>query len=91
MQNLPVTVLGGRVPSVGVGGFTSGGGISYLQNLHGLASDSVVDATVVLADGTIKSASSDPNLLYAVRGAGFTIGGELYFKFPLTFLIYPPS
>jgi hypothetical protein len=75
----PFTVLGGRVPFVGVGGFTLGGGISYLQNLHGLASDSIVDATVVLADGSVKQAASDPNLFYAVKGAGFTIGGEISF------------
>ncbi|KAF9077187.1 hypothetical protein BDP27DRAFT_1413630 [Rhodocollybia butyracea] len=34
----------------------------------------IVDAEVVLADGSIVWASENPDLLYAVRGAGFTIG-----------------
>lgn len=80
MANLPVTVLGGRVGFVGVGGFTLGGGMSYLQNQYGLASDSIVDAQVVTAEGCIKWASKDADLMFAIRGAGYTIGGELPFS-----------
>ncbi|KAF8993095.1 hypothetical protein BDQ17DRAFT_1368771 [Cyathus striatus] len=47
--------------------FTLGGGISYLMNRHGLASDSIVDAQVVLADGSIKWAKDDPELMFALR------------------------
>jgi len=45
----------------GVGGFTLGGGLSYLTNLHGLAADSLVDAQVVLADGSIVWATAVPS------------------------------
>lgn len=78
MADLDVTVLGGRLPLIGVGGFTAGGGISYLLNHHGIATDSIVDAEVVLANGSTVWASSNADLLYAVRGAGFTIGGESF-------------
>jgi FAD/FMN-containing dehydrogenase len=74
LKDTDVTALGGRIPFVGVGGFTVGGGMSYLQNHYGLASDSIVDAQVVLADGSIKWAKDDPELLFAVKGAGYTIG-----------------
>ncbi|CRK16534.1 hypothetical protein BN1723_011019 [Verticillium longisporum] len=36
-----VTVTGGRVSSVGVGGLSLGGGISFFSNLHGWACDNV--------------------------------------------------
>jgi FAD/FMN-containing dehydrogenase len=71
-----VTLLGGRVGYVGVGGFTLGGGLSYLANLHGLACDSLIDAQIVLADGSIKWASEDEDLLFALKGAGHAFGGK---------------
>ena len=54
LADTDVTVLGGRVSYVGVGGFILGGGLSYLAGLHGLACDSLIDAQIVLADGSIK-------------------------------------
>ena len=36
-----VTVVGGRVMDVGVGGLILGGGLSYLSDLYGLACDNV--------------------------------------------------
>ncbi len=36
-----LVVAGGRVDSVGVGGFTAGGGISFLSRRHGWAVDNV--------------------------------------------------
>jgi FAD/FMN-containing dehydrogenase len=36
-----VSVIGGRLSSIGVGGLLTGGGISYYSNLHGWALDNV--------------------------------------------------
>lgn len=36
-----LAVIGGRVSEIGVGGLTTGGGISYYSNLYGWASDNV--------------------------------------------------
>lgn len=43
-----VSVVAGRIGSVGVGGFTLGGGISFLTNEHGMACDNVVSYEVSL-------------------------------------------
>ncbi|KAL9709707.1 hypothetical protein Ac2012v2_007447 [Leucoagaricus gongylophorus] len=75
LANQSVTVLGGRVPIVGTGGYSLGGGLSYLNNRHGLLIDSIVDAQVVLADGSVKWASTDADLLFGIKGAGFSMGG----------------
>jgi FAD/FMN-containing dehydrogenase len=37
-----ITVIGGRVAGVGVGGFTLGGGISYFSGKYGWACDNVM-------------------------------------------------
>jgi len=74
MSTLPVTVLGARLPFIGVGGMSIGGGISYLLNHHGLATDSIIDAQVVLADASVQWARSDEDLMYTVQGAGFGFG-----------------
>jgi FAD/FMN-containing dehydrogenase len=44
-----ITVTGGRVSGIGVGGLTLGGGISFLAQKHGWASDNVLEYTVCLA------------------------------------------
>ncbi|PQK08987.1 hypothetical protein BB8028_0001g10580 [Beauveria bassiana] len=48
-----LAVAGGRVDSVGVGGFTVGGGVSFLSPRHGWAVDNVRSFEVVLPNGTI--------------------------------------
>lgn len=49
-----------------------GGGIGYLTGEHGLLVDSVLSMQVVLADGGLKivTESSNPDLWWALRGAG---------------------
>jgi FAD/FMN-containing dehydrogenase len=67
-----LTVPIGTCPTVGVAGFTLGGGFGMLGRRHGLASDHLVGATAVLADGSIVECGPDDHhdLLWALRGAG---------------------
>jgi len=59
-------------PTVSLGGFVSGGGFGWLTRKHGMASDHVLAAEVVLADGRVVrcSESAEPELFWALRGAG---------------------
>jgi alkanesulfonate monooxygenase SsuD/methylene tetrahydromethanopterin reductase-like flavin-dependent oxidoreductase (luciferase family)/FAD/FMN-containing dehydrogenase len=61
---------------VGVGGLATAGGVGFLVRKHGLTIDHVVAAELVLADGTFVRADADaePDLLWAVRGAGGNFG-----------------
>ncbi|MCJ1261071.1 hypothetical protein MMC22_000935 [Lobaria immixta] len=71
-----VTVVGGRVLDVGVGGLILGGGLSYLSDLHGLACDNVVNFEVVLANASIANASLESNqdLFWALKGGANNFG-----------------
>ena len=66
----------GDTASVGLGGIALGGGVGYLSRLHGLTIDSLLAAEVVTADGRIRSvdATTEPDLFWAVRGAGANVG-----------------
>ncbi|KAH7413376.1 FAD binding domain-containing protein [Cadophora sp. MPI-SDFR-AT-0126] len=71
-----VTVVGGRIGHVGVGGYLVGGGLSYLSTQHGWAVDTVTEFEVVLANGTIVTASqtSNADLFNVLRGGGNNFG-----------------
>lgn len=60
-------------PSVGLAGFTMGGGIGWnYPQCGGMATHSIVGAEVVTADGRRLNVSADenPDLYWAIRGAG---------------------
>lgn len=62
---------GGVCPTVGVGGLLSGGGLGLMMRKFGLASDNVVDAQLVNADGEILDRESmGEDLFWAIRGGG---------------------
>ncbi len=67
---------GATVSSVGMAGFTLGGGIGYLNRAHGLALDNLLGADVVLADGSLVRADAEhePELFWALRGGGGNFG-----------------
>ncbi|CAG8510307.1 2694_t:CDS:2, partial [Scutellospora calospora] len=61
----------GGCPGVGVGGHIMGGGQGLLNRKFGVSSDNILDAEIVLANGTvIHSVKEYPELLWAIRGAG---------------------
>ncbi|KAK7038740.1 hypothetical protein VNI00_010625 [Paramarasmius palmivorus] len=65
-----VTVAGGRVPGVGVGGLLLGGGYGYFTDEYGLSIDNVVAHDLVLPDGTSVEVTeaSDPDLFFSLKG-----------------------
>ncbi|KFA49090.1 hypothetical protein S40293_07102 [Stachybotrys chartarum IBT 40293] len=66
----------GNCPCVGALGATLGGGLGRLSGLHGLTSDSLLSANLVLWNGTQVKASADtnPDLFWGIRGAGQNFG-----------------
>ena len=78
------TVLG-QCPSVGIGGFALGGGVGPLMSAHGLGCDNVLSAQLVLADGSVATASAEenPDLYWAIRGGGGNFGVATGFRMRL--------
>jgi FAD/FMN-containing dehydrogenase len=71
-----LAALSGSSPTVGVAGYTLGGGLGWLARRHGLAANSVTAAEIVTPDGrrVRADADHDPDLLWAVRGGGGSVG-----------------
>ncbi|KUJ09586.1 FAD-binding domain-containing protein [Mollisia scopiformis] len=66
----------GICPGVGIGGHVLHGGQGYSSHTYGLLLDFLVSAEVVLANGSVATASntSNPDLFWALRGAGMSFG-----------------
>ena len=71
-QEQGLAPLLGSSPTVGVVGYTLGGGLGWLARKYGLATDSVIAIELVTADGQKLRASADENsdLFWALRGGG---------------------
>lgn len=69
----PVT---GTNDTVGLAGFTFGGGHGFLARKHGLAADNLLRADLVTAEGETLTARADrrSGLFWALRGAGGNFG-----------------
>lgn len=73
----------GDYGGVGVGGLATAGGVGWLAREHGLTIDHVRSVQVVLADGSVVTADADtePDLFWAMRGAGGNMGIATSFEF----------
>jgi hypothetical protein len=71
-----LAAVGGTVNHTGIGGLTLGGGYGYLTGKFGLVIDNLLEVEMVLADGSIVTASKSENedLFWATRGAGHSFG-----------------
>ncbi|KAL9122301.1 MAG: hypothetical protein Q9187_001149 [Circinaria calcarea] len=76
LDAMNVSVSGGRVSGVGVGGLTTGGGISFFAPRFGFACDNVVNFEIVLSSGGIVNANIDQHrdLWLALKGGSNNFG-----------------
>jgi len=83
-----VAIPGGSCPSVGISGVTLGGGMGLAARAFGLSIDNLIGVQIVTADGRIRTVnkSTDPDLLWALRGGG---GGNFGIVTQFVFAIHP--
>ncbi|KAH8596904.1 FAD binding domain protein [Bisporella sp. PMI_857] len=86
-----LVAIGGECPTVGVaGGYTQGGGHSALSTSFGLGADQTLSFDVVLADGSLVTATRTKNsdLYWALSGGG---GGTYGVVVSMTSKAYPDT
>ncbi|KAH7368121.1 FAD binding domain-containing protein [Plectosphaerella cucumerina] len=96
LQKRGLGVVGGRSSPVGVGGSTLQGGMSFFSSKYGFICSNVISYQVVLADGSIVTASADenPDLWRALKGGGNNFGVVAQFElrsFPLSEKVWSGS
>ena len=84
-QMFGLAAPGGVISTTGIGGLTLQGGLGWLRRKYGASVDSVKSVEIVTADGQIRTASEteNPDLFWAVRGAGNNFGVVTRFEFEL--------
>src|SRR6516225_1480387 len=75
-QRYGLATTSGGCPTVGIAGFTLGGGEGRLMEKYGAACDNLISAEVVCVDGRVVEANQKNNsdLFWAIRGGGGNFG-----------------
>jgi FAD/FMN-containing dehydrogenase len=80
-----LATTGGQVSHTGIAGLTLGGGLGYLMGKHGAVCDNLLSVELVTAEGETLTASEEinPELFWAIRGAGANFGVVTSFRYRL--------
>ena len=84
-QTFGLMTTGAPVSTVGIGGYTLGGGLGWTSRAHGLACDNLLSADVVTASGRLVHTSEreNPDLFWGLRGGAGNYGVVTSLEFRL--------
>ncbi len=80
-----LATTGGQISHTGIAGLTLGGGLGYLMGKFGTVCDNLLSVELVTAHGEVRNASEgeNPDLFWAIRGAGANFGVVTQFRYRL--------